>query len=151
MGQKKTACADTPRWEGAWYDDVIEQRAIGIMVRWERWGGTDNRGWRDFIQDCDLNPSACQMSGALPGGNICMLNSHVKSIHVVTACRARSLKNRSQSFRQDSGFLNLMDIREEENGTDLIQGKQNLKRQRSFWMRERETKVTLHVHDVQHE
>lgn len=58
-----------------------------------------------------------------------MLNPHVKSIRVVTACRARSLKNLSQSFRQDSGFLNLMDIREEENGTDLIQRKRNLKRQ----------------------
>lgn len=41
-----------------------------------------------------------------------MLNLNVKNITVATMCGAgRSLKNLLQSFRQDSHFLSLIDIR----------------------------------------
>lgn len=80
--------------------------------------------------ESDLNPRACQVSGTLPSCSICMLNVHVKSVGVVTtACGARSLKNLLQSCRQDSGLFDLINLREEENGTDLMRRKQNLQRQ----------------------
>lgn len=60
---EETVCSNTLRWEGAGYDNVIEQRAIGITALHQSGekAGQIIQGFVNYLEDCDLNSNASRM------------------------------------------------------------------------------------------
>lgn len=60
---EERVCASILRWEGAGFDHVIEQRAIGPTAPHQsaEKAGQIKQGFVAYLEDCDLNSNASRM------------------------------------------------------------------------------------------